>query len=553
MSGTASDLNSSAGRQPLPMQKSAAPGEADIFHVLYPDGHIPVEHLGRVSEMRSYILALLALASGQPQSKVLRKSLGLKESQAVNQQIARLRDTPKEDGTTRTWDEIALIVGWGITENACRKRYRTWKHLQRQENLAGQSSASNEASPFPDETLRNVTDHEPAEVHASSAEQVQQPAEQAEQLNGVVQQKIAAVSGQADLQEARPRPSEKLQGLDDKKHQKPAKVPHKKKHRGSIQKAHAKGVSFPEVQAAVGIENGRQTQGSKPAHGAKATKKQAAQQIADLPSAPAGGDGPSSAGSAPQDGRPAAVRSAAEAEAHPKIEPVPASTPSTREPDAPSKKLHVAEPKAPENSRKVSSTAAAAVRAPKIPHSEDEFIFNERAGGKKFREIHEALQARGIECKLDDVISRHYNLLKKPPEKPVAESKAPQVQQSQDEPTPSTPPIQPPGPKISPEDLKRILDLSEMEWSAEEISQELSQSGVSVTPERVAEILAGRKKEKKPEPKHFRRGELDAVIWKMHTKEHLSPEEISARLQEDGYSYEAGTIRTRLRAQGAKL
>jgi hypothetical protein len=246
------------------------------------------------------------------------------------------------------------------------------------------------------------------------------------------------------------------------------------------------------------------------------------------------------------------VRSAAEAEAHPKIEPVLAPTPSTREPEAQSEKPHVAEPKAPQNSKQVSSTAAA-VRAPKIPHSEDEFIFNERAGGKKFREIHEALQARGIECKLDDVISRHYNLLKKPREKPVAESKAPQVQQLQDEPTPSTPPIQPPGPKISPEDLKQTLDLAEMGWSAEEISQELSQSSVSVTPEQVKEILAGRKKEKKPEPKHFRRGELDTVIWKMHTKEHLSPEEISARLQEDGYSYEAGTIRTRLRAQGAKL
>ena len=526
MSGTASDLNSSARIQTLPKQRSAALGEA--------------------------------LAGGQPQSIVLRKSFGLKESQAVNQQIARLRDTPKEDGSIRTWDEIALIVGWGITENACRKRYRTWKHLQRQENPAGQPSASNEASPFPAETLRNVADHEPAEVRSSPSEQVQQPAEQVQHLaeqavqpNGIMQKKIAAVSGQADLQEARPKLSEKTLELEDKKHQKPAKVQHKKKHRGSIQKAHAKEVSFSGVQAAVGIENGRLTQGTKPAHGAKATKKQAAQQIANSVSAPAGGDGPSSSGCAPQDGKPAALRSAAEAEARPMIESVPDSTSSTREPDAPSEKPPVAEPKAPQNSRQVSPVAA--VRAPKIPHSEDEFIFNERAGGKKFREIHEALQARGIECKLDDVISRHYNLLKKPPEKPVAESKAPGLQQSQAEPTPSTSPIQPPGPKISPEDLKRVLDLAEMGWSAEEISQELSQSSVSVTPEQVAEILAGRKKEKKLEPKHFRRGELDTVIWKMHTKEHLSPEEISARLQEDGCSYEAGTIRTRLRAQGAKL
>jgi hypothetical protein len=178
----------------------------------------------------------------------------------------------------------------------------------------------------------------------------------------------------------------------------------------------------------------------------------------------------------------------------------------------------------------------------------------ERAGGKKFREIHEALEARGVECKLDDVISRHYSLLKKAQEMPASESKTPEPQQSQAKTAPASAPTPLAEPKISPEELKWIQDLAEMDWSAEEISQELSQSGVSVSPVQVAGILAGKKKkEKEPEPKHFRKGELDAVIWKMHTKEKLSPEKISARLQEEGYSYEAGTIRTRLRAQGAKL
>ena len=213
------------------------------------------------------------------------------------------------------------------------------------------------------------------------------------------------------------------------------------------------------------------------------------------------------------------------------------------------------EPKAPRNSKQVSSAAAArAPKIPKIPHSEDEFILTERAGGKKFREIHEALEARGIKCKLDDVISRHYSLLKKGLDSPKAESKTPE-QQSQAEPAPASEPIKPASPGISPEDLKWILDLAEMGWSAEEISQELSQSGVSLSSEQIAEILAGREKakEKKPEPKRFRKGELDATIWKLHTKERLSPEEISARLQEDGYSYEVGTIRARLIAQGAGI
>ena len=120
-------------------------------------------------------------------------------------------------------------------------------------------------------------------------------------------------------------------------------------------------------------------------------------------------------------------------------------------------------------------------------------------------------------------------------------------------PAPASEPTTPAPPGTSPEDLKWILDLAEIGWSAGEIAQELTQGGVSLSPEKVAEILAGRKIEKKPEPKHFRKGELDAVIWKMHAKEHLSPEEISARLKKDGYSYEAGTIQTRLKAQGARL
>jgi len=213
----------------------------------------------------------------------------------------------------------------------------------------------------------------------------------------------------------------------------------------------------------------------------------------------------------------------------------------------------VLETKAPQNSKQVSPEAA--VRAPKIPHSEDEFILTERAGGKKFREIHEALQARGIKCELDDVIWRHSSLLKKVQEGIEAESKAPQLQQPQAESSPASEPIQAAPQGISPADLKWILDLAETDWSAEEIAQELSQSGVKASAEQVAEILAGRKKEtvKKPEPKRLSRGELDAKIWKMHTKEKLSPEEISARLREDGYSYEAGTIRTRLKAQGARI
>ena len=56
--------------------------------------------------------------------------------------------------------------------------------------------------------------------------------------------------------------------------------------------------------------------------------------------------------------------------------------------------------------------------------------------------IHEALEARGIKCKLDDVITRHYSLLKKAQDGPRAESKTPELQQSQAEPAPTSEPIQ---------------------------------------------------------------------------------------------------------------
>jgi len=266
---------------------------------------------------------------------------------------------------------------------------------------------------------------------------------------------------------------------------------------------------------------------------------------------PVGQAGPGPVANVPRNGKPAALRSAAEADARPKIGPVPSPAPSARGPKAQSEKPHVVENKAPLNSKQVSP--AAAVR--EIPYSENQFILIERASGKEFWEIHEALQARGIECSQDDVISRHNSLFKNPQEKPATESEARQLQQPQAGSDPVSAPTPPIAFEISPEDLKWIRDLAEMEWSAEEISRELSQSGISLSPGQIKQILTSKKKKKKRKrkPKNISRVKLDPLIWEMYTKENLTPEEISAKLQEDGHSCEAGTIRTRLRAQGAIL
>jgi hypothetical protein len=53
--------------------------------------------------------------------------------------------------------------------------------------------------------------------------------------------------------------------------------------------------------------------------------------------------------------------------------------------------------------------------------------------------------------------------------------------------------------------------------------------------------------------KAISKGELETMIWGMYTKEHLTPDEISDKLCKDGYYYGVGTVRARLRAQGADL
>jgi len=516
-------MNSSSRRS---VSKGAAqkfPGEADIFRVIYPGGLISVERMDSIPAMRSHINALLALASGQARP---RKTLEAGEAQALNEKIAYLKETPKEDSTIRSWPEIARTLNAGLSRESCRRRYKEWKrqqHLKLTDRAALRSAAGAE-NEGPSNAAAGVN------VHERSPEQVQPEIEQvarpaADLQEGPEFDENSADPGSDQTEESTEIPANKWDPGNGR-----GPLPESTKE--EILKRYDNHWDAEEISSSMGLD-GRRVQGVITGSRLSKRKGKGAEAAADetLRNVPA-----------------------ASGEVQQKPEPDPCRQELQEAKPAQSHDAQDRGPKAPQNSEQVPS--AAAVRAPKIPHSEDEFILKERAGGKKFREIHEALQVRGIKCELDDVIWRHNSLLKNVQDGIEAESKAPELQQSQAEPAPASAPIQPTASKVStsPENLKWVLDLAEIGWSAEEISQELMQSGVSLNPGQVAEILAGKKKiEKKPEPKHFRKGELDAVIWKMHTKEKLSPEEISARLQEDGYSYEAGTIRTRLRAQGAKL
>ena len=522
MSGSVSDLNSISGRSlPKGAAQSKVPGEVDIFRLIYPGGLIPIERMDSIPAMRSHISKLLALASGQAQP---RKLIEAGESRALNEKIEYLKEMPKEDCSTRTWAEIARILNAGLDKESCRKRYKAWKVQRQLKDYAALRSAAGKEDAAASEAAASLN------IQEHSSDQVQREFEQVARPAADLQERAEpgenrAIPENNNTEESKEAPANKWDPGNGK-----GPLPESTKE--EILRRYDDHWGAKEISSSMGLD-GRRVQGI--ISGSRLSKRK--------------GKG---AETAPDE----TLRNvpAASSEVQQKPETAPRRQELQEAKQAQSHDAQVLETKAPQNSKQVSPEAA--VRAPKIPHSEDEFILTERAGGKKFREIHEALQARGIKCELDDVIWRHSSLLKSVQDNLEADSKAPELQQSQAEPAPASAPIQPTASKVStsPEDLKWILDLAEIGWSAEEISQELMQSGVSLNPGQVAEILAGKKKnEKKPEPKHFRKGELDAVIWKMHTKEHLTPEEISARLQEDGYSYEAGTIRTRLRAQGAKL
>jgi hypothetical protein len=46
---------------------------------------------------------------------------------------------------------------------------------------------------------------------------------------------------------------------------------------------------------------------------------------------------------------------------------------------------------------------------------------------------------------------------------------------------------------------------------------------------------------------------LDIKIWDLYTKERKMPDEISEILCSEGYYYGEGSVRTRLRSQGADI
>jgi hypothetical protein len=145
-------------------------------------------------------------------------------------------------------------------------------------------------------------------------------------------------------------------------------------------------------------------------------------------------------------------------------------------------------------------------KGPKIPHSEDEFILQLRSEGKLYREIHEALQAKGIVCTLDDVTARY-----------TSEKKKRTASQAQ--------------PKTSLEPSRPAAEVSKVESHANP---------------------SGPLKESKPEPKFISRHALADKVWEMH-KAGKTPNEISDELCAEGYYYGRDRVKRMLIQQGAKL
>jgi hypothetical protein len=146
-----------------------------------------------------------------------------------------------------------------------------------------------------------------------------------------------------------------------------------------------------------------------------------------------------------------------------------------------------------------SSIEPAKIKGPRIPRTEDNWIVEERGGGKTFREIHEALQARGITCTINDVMARFYDAKRKR-EQSAAGKKSPQT------PTPS-------------------------ELGAQK---------------------KGESRASDPEPEGLSRAELDQKIWTAW-KAGKTPKEISDDLCSEGYYHGEQRVRRMLLQQGADL
>ena len=152
---------------------------------------------------------------------------------------------------------------------------------------------------------------------------------------------------------------------------------------------------------------------------------------------------------------------------------------------------------------------------PKIPHSEDEFIIQQRDGGKLFREILEELKEKGIECTVDDVMARYYFSKKKRDQE--SRGKQPHNTLTPKEAGRRTREPAPKSPEIMPE--------------AEPPASEAKQS---------------------PEPRAISRAELDQRIWDLW-KAGKTPEQISDELYAEGLYYSEKSVRIRLVSQGAEL
>jgi len=167
-----------------------------------------------------------------------------------------------------------------------------------------------------------------------------------------------------------------------------------------------------------------------------------------------------------------------------------------------------------EDKRDLTAKQAGHINGPKIPHSEDDYIMQLRVEGKLFREIHDAIQAKGIVCTLDDVTARYQSEKKK------------RAQAAPIQPEPPTDPSQP--------------------------GAEGAQEPARANPRGTPEAKQSAPTTPKPDPKSISRAELDEKIWKAW-KAGKTPDEISNDLCAEGLYYGKKSVELRLRQQGADL
>jgi hypothetical protein len=453
--------------------------EVAVYRLLFPEGMIPLSCKSRLGLIDSQIAEIHSLAQGNGPAPKPRRVCGPVESAELTRKIVELRDGP----TSPSWRDIAKELGNTISSDAVRCRYQDAKALQ--EKMGATTSPAPKSTlllwtpgdgvkpELENPTIRDfLIVEEISEV--STAPQIQEPSQKgvppiSKQSREEFEQMLSDIDTEATKRfQAKEDPNAIISDIASKYTdlRKGAVIErlHKLFHR--LEETHPT-IRDNEVSTVPQIQEPSQ----------KGIPSKAGGQIAEH----------------------------SQKVLLPEAKPIAERKPSKLRPDG-----------------MLTPCQKGQLTGPKIPHSEDQYIFTEKESGKTFGEIRKTLVQKGYDCTANDVSQRYYTDLKKRMAA-IAKVEGNQTAENVAPEEPASP--SPPG---------------------AEGAQELAREAIGPTRGTPEE------KEEKPEPRSISRAERDLKIWDLW-KEGKSPEAISDLIYAEGLYFDARAVRRILLQQGASL